>query len=189
MLKNKTRRPATKTPKTSRHSPPRRAKEEGAFSLDDWYASDDAKRRFGSVCQQVNEQGREIGLLGSEERPLLTLAHAESVEQAENEIEVSIDEAKADWSAVIAAALFYGTVFRIRGKKITRAVLRRHKVNRHAAIQYRRPQPEDLLQTVEHLIEELRGVCKHFDSTTNIIDRRFKEVWREKNGLPQQGIN
>jgi hypothetical protein len=37
-----------------------------------------------------------------------------------------------------------------------------------------------------HLIEELRGVCKHFDSTTNIIDRRFKEVWREKNGLPPQ---
>jgi hypothetical protein len=187
MLKSKSRKPAPKTSKTSPPSSPRPAKEETAFLLDDWYASDDAKRKFGSICQQVNEQGREIELLGSEERPLLTLVDAESVEQGENEIEISIDEAKADWSAVTAAALFYGTVFRIRGKNIIRAVLRRHKVNRHSAIhRYRRPQPEDLLQTVEHLIEELRGVCKHFDSTTNIIDRRFKEVWREKNGLPPQ---
>jgi hypothetical protein len=177
MLKTKIRAPASKT---FRAPPPR------APASKDWYSSDDAKRKFGAICQQVIEQGREIGLLGSEERPLLTLVNAESVEQAENEIEISIDEARADWSAVTAAALFYGTVFRIRGKKTTRAVLRRHKVNRHAAIhRYRRPQPEDLLQTVEHLIEELRGVCKHFESTTNIIDRRFKEVWREKNGLPQ----
>lgn len=176
-----------KKTKTSPPSSPRQPKEQKPFVLDDWYASEDAKRRFGSVCQAVNEQSREVDLLGAEDRPFLSLLDAELVPPAENEVEISIDEAKADWSAVIAAALFYGTVFRIRGKKIKRAVLRRHKVNRHGALKYRRPQIEDLPQTVSLLLEELRGVSKHFDDTTTLIDRRFKEVWRQKNnGLPPQ---
>ena len=171
--------------KPVRSTPPRQPKEQKPFVLDDWYASEDAKRRFGSVCQAVNEQSREVDLLGAEDRPLLSLLDAKLVPSAENEVEISIDEAKADWSAVTAAALFFGTVFRIRGKRIVRAVLRRHQFNRHGALKYRRPQIEDLPQTVSLLLEELRGVSKHFDDTTTLIDRRFDEVWREKNVVAQ----
>jgi hypothetical protein len=154
---------------------------EQAFELQDWYSSEDAKRRFGSICQAVNEEGREIELLGIEDRPLLSLVDASRVPKEKNEVEISIDEAKVDWSAVTAAALFFGTVFRIRGKRVVRAVLRRHPINRHSALKYRRPQIEDMGQTLSTFIEDFARVSKHFDETTELIQKRFKEVWRSQN--------
>lgn len=171
-------------PKSFRAGPARPVKEKKFFELEDWYPSDEAKRSLGSICQHVNEQGREIGLLGSEERPTLILVDARKVPVADNEVDIAIDEAKADWSAVTAAALFYGTVFRIRGKKIVRAVLRRHPVNRHSAIKYRRVQPEDLTLSVQHFLDDMRDIAKHFDETTDVIRRQFTADWRSKNMDP-----
>ena len=181
MVANRKRQPLSKTLKSDRSTPARRVREEKQFDLEDWYPSEDAKRSLGSICVQVNEQGREIGLLGSEDRPALTLIDAREVAIADNEVDVSIDEAKADWSAITAAALFYGTVFRIRGKKIVRAILRRHPVNRHSALQYRRLQPEDLEQSIQHFLDDMREIADRFDKTTDVIKRRFTDDWRGKN--------
>jgi hypothetical protein len=165
--------PKLKIPaKPLRRSRPPQAKRREEFLRRYWFASDEAKRNFGSLCLMVNERGREVGLLGREAEPLLTLVDARSVEPAEHEIEISIEKAKADWPAVTGAALLYGSTFRIRGQKVVRAVLRRHEVNRHPATNYYKP-PEEDMQTVE-LVEELRSLARRFDSIAAVLDRRTK---------------
>jgi hypothetical protein len=57
---------------------------------------------------------------------------------------VSPDEAKADWPAVILAAMLYGSVFRIHGNRVALATLRRHESNRHPATNYHCPATDDL---------------------------------------------
>ncbi len=165
--------PKLKIPaKPLRRSPPPQAERREEFLRKGWFASDEAKRNFGGLCQMVNERRREVGLLGREAEPLLTLVDARSVEPAEHEIEISIEKAKADWPAVTGAALLYGSTFRIRGQKVLRAVLRRHEVNRHPATKYYRPPAEDM-RTVE-LVQELRGLARRFDSIAAVLDRRAK---------------
>jgi hypothetical protein len=165
--------PKLKIPaKPLRRSPPPQAERREEFLRKGWFASDEAKRNFGSLCQMVNERQREVGLLGREAEPLLTLVDARSVEPAEHEIEISIEQAKADWPAVTGAALLYGSTFRIRGQKVMRAVLRRHEVNRHSATKYYRPPAEDM-QTVE-LVQELGGLARRFDSIAAVLERRAK---------------
>ncbi len=159
--------------KPLRRSPPPQAERREEFLRKSWFASDEAKRNFGGLCQMVNERRREVGLLGREAEPFLTLVDARSVEPAEHDIEISIEKAKADWPAVIAAALFYGSTFRIRGQKVMRAVLRRHEVNRHPATKYYRPPAEDMQKTVE-FVQELRGLARRFDSIAAVLDRRAK---------------
>jgi hypothetical protein len=164
--------PKLKVPaKRLRRALPIQTKRREEFFRKGWFASDEAKRNFGGLCQMVNERRRAVGLLGREAEPLLTLIDARSVEPAEHEIEISIERAKADWPAVTGAALLYGSTFRIRGQKVMRAVLRRHEVNRHPATKYCRP-PDDM-QTVE-LVEELRDLARRFDSVAAVLDRRSK---------------
>jgi hypothetical protein len=156
------------------------------FQLREWYSSDEVKRRLGSICQAVNEQGRTVGLLGSDRHPLIILENADDVEPIAGEEEVTIDEARADWSSITYAVLFLGTTFRIMGKKRARAVLRRHPENRHPALKYRAALPSDLgrvVTAIEKLLEELRGVCLRLESATDVIDRRFRETWRATHGL------
>ena len=103
------------------------------------------------------------------------MVDASLVPTEKNEVEISIIEAQTDWPSVTAAALLYGTVFRIRGKQIVRAVLRRHRINRHGALKYRRPQIEDISQTLSTFIEEFERLSKLFNETTDVIQKRFRE--------------
>ena len=156
------------------------------FELEEWYASDTAKRRFGSICQAINEQGAEIGILGSQVKPLLLLKDADAVDAAQGEVSISIDDAKANWSAVTAAALFFDTQFRIIGKKRERAVLMRHPRNRHDAFKYRRAKGRELtgvVQKLEQILDELRNTCERLDGSAEVISRRFREAWRTSIGL------
>ena len=160
------------------------------FSLDEWYSSDGAKRRLGSICKALNEEGETAYLLGSEDSPLLVLRDADDVEKIEGEIDVTIDEAKADWSALTAAALFYGSQFRIHGKRIERAVLYKHPNNEHSALKYRRSKTPDLAKIEKKLgnilydIRKLSKIADRFDASIDIIDRRFREIWRRSQSLP-----
>lgn len=157
------------------------------FELAEWYPSEAAKRRFGSICQAINEQGAEVGLLGAEDRPLLLLEDADAVLMGPSDVTISIDEAKANWSAITAAALFFGTQFRIVGKKRERAVLRRHPQNRHDALKYRRSQRRELtgvIQRLEQVLDELRGLCERLDQSAEVISKRFRDVWRTSQGFP-----
>jgi hypothetical protein len=157
------------------------------FELVEWYASETAKRRFGSICQAVNEQGAEVALLGSKETPLLLLKDADAIEVEPGEVTIAIDDAKANWSAVTAAALFYGTQFRIVGKKRERAVLCRHPENRHGALRYRRAKRRELnsvIQRLEAVLDELRGLCERLNVSADLIARRFRDVWRASQGVP-----
>jgi hypothetical protein len=120
-----------------------------------WYPSDEAKRGFGTLCQQAYDQG-EVGLFGREDAPLLILVDARSVERAAHEIDISIDEAKANWPAVTLAAMLYGSVFRVHANRAARAILRRHESNRHPAPRYyRRPATDYLAQSIDALRDDL----------------------------------
>jgi hypothetical protein len=108
-----------------------------AFSR--WYSSDEAKRRFGWICQAVNENAETIGLLGSENEPLLWLIDVDKFptnEVRQRLVEITIEEAQKNWSAVTSAALFLGVCFLIKGKKVERAVLVQHETNKHKAFKY-----------------------------------------------------
>jgi hypothetical protein len=137
-----------------------------------WYPSDEAKRSFGSLCQQAYDEG-EVELLGREDAPLLILVDARSVERAASEIDISIDEAKANWPAVTGAAMLYGSVFRIHGNRIARAILRRHGRNRHPATKYyRRPATDDLAQSIDELRDDLHEVIRRVEALAAALDRR-----------------
>jgi hypothetical protein len=176
------------------------------FELKDWYASDAAKRSLGTICQAVNEQGATIYLLGTEDKPLLVLADADEHKPEPSEIEISIDEAKADWPNITTAAAIYGTRFRIRGKKVVRAVLYRNPAARHPAERYFRSSSADadrLARQIEALAKDVRQlgqklarllvsrsnegldeIAKRLDRSADIIDRRFREAWRLSNNYP-----
>ncbi len=156
-------------------------------------------RRFGTICQMVNEQGATVRLLGSENSPLLILADADGHPRRDDEIGITIEEAKADWSAVTTAAAIYGTWFRIRGKKRDRAVLYRHHSNRHPAEKYLRVSSKNinnLAKQIEELAKEVRklgmkfslydlgDVSRRLDRAADIIERRFRDLWRISDGLP-----
>ncbi len=70
------------------------------LSLQEWYSSEDAKRSFGGICQRLNEVGGAVSLLGTREDPLLLLQDADGVPEEPGDIDITIDEAKSDWSAV-----------------------------------------------------------------------------------------
>lgn len=185
------RRPAKPQPKPS-------------FELAEWYSSETAKRRLGAICQAINEQGEKVALMGTEQRPLLLLEDADNSEPSQDEVEITIDEAKADWSSVIAAAMFMGTRFRIHGKKVQRAVLYRHPKNSHPALKYQRAQSLELkgiAQKLEDLLDEVRQLGRAIDLSSegpmgvlvsklerasDVFDRRFREVWRNSQNLPAQ---
>jgi hypothetical protein len=152
-----------------------------SFDLEEWYSSEDAKRHLGSICRALNVQKQTVQLLGPEEKPFATLAPAGSVRATQFDITILIDDAKANWSSITAAVLFFGSVFRISGTHHVHAVLQRHQFNRHPALQYRRPQLEDIPQNVSILLDDLREISDRFSNTTALIDRRFKEVWRGQN--------
>lgn len=175
-----------------------------AFELETWYSSETAKRSFSAICQAVNQQNRKTALLGTENRPLLVLEDADDSEPSEDEIEITIDEAKADWSSIIAATMFMGTRFRIHGKKVPRAVLYKHPKNSHPATKYRRAQPLELrgiARKLQELLDEVRQLRQIVDlssdgpfgiliskleKASDVMDRRFREVWRDSQELPAQ---
>lgn len=152
-----------------------------AFDLAEFYASEDAKRAFGGICLAVNVQGKQVALLGAAHKPLAMLSPAAAIPASQFEVSISIDDAKANWSSVTAAVLFFGTAFRISGTNFDHAVLQRHAINRHPAHRYRRPQLEDIPQNLDLLIDDMREMTDRFSKTTSLIDRRFREVWRDKN--------
>lgn len=174
MAKISTRRPVTRAKADWRSKA-------GSLDLAAWYSSEEAKRSFGSICRAVSVQETNVLLLGTEDRPLLLLTPANRTPASQFQVPLTIDEAKADWSAVTAAACLYGSAFRISGSHHEHAVLQRHQINRHGATRYRRPQLEDIPQNVGLLLDDLRGITDQFSATTNLIDRRFKEVWRDQN--------
>lgn len=188
MAKAPSRRAATKK-KTPPPPPP--------FELADWYSSEEAKRRFARICQTVNEEGRSIELLGTEDYPYLCLSDIEMEPAPENAYEITIEKAVADWSSVTNAALYFGTVFRIRGKRVLRAVLRRHPVNQPASFEYGRPQVEHLTDIASQMLEkqaialaEQREVLDAQRKATERFEaiwREFQKMWREANKLPPQG--
>lgn len=157
------------------------------FALRDWYPSEDAKRRLGAICQAVNETGARTYLLGTAERPYLLLEDADAADESADEWGISIDDAKANWSAVTAAALFFGARFRIQGKKRPRAILSAHPENRHPALRYRRPRDRNLSRIVDRLnaiTDDLGALFEGLANSADLIDRRFRDIWRGANGMP-----
>jgi len=168
----------------------------------DWYPSERVKRDLGTICRQVSQEHQEIMFLGSSKAPLLTLIDEKSVEEMPDEISISVDKAKADWSAVTSAALFFGHVFVIFVSKTPLAVLRRHNENRHGAIlRYSREDKmgrrgdhdlsevgalkarcERLLAKNKELVEENRRLRKRTRSDKKEIDylEEFRELEEEK---------
>lgn len=167
------------------------------FALAPWYASDDAKRSFGRIAQEVNDTGKSTTLLGNKENPLLVLEDADDHPPTPEEIIITIDEARADWSAITTAAALSDARFRIKGKRVERAVLSRHPDATHPARKYLRSQSIDanaLALRLEQLAKEVRALGQQLkrlgdldfltdrlDRSANVIDRRFKEIWRLAN--------
>lgn len=161
-------------------------KAKSPIQIDTWFSGEIAKRNFGALCKRVNSKKIEISLLGSEEQPLLILSNTKDVNQLHDETEISLDEAKANWSAVTAAALFFGTVFLVTLNKQKCAYLRRHNTNRHLAIvRYQRHSEDKLLKTAEIILDDMNSVCAKLDKSVTLMDSHFRKLWRESNGMPQ----
>lgn len=179
------------------------------FELQDWYSGEAAKRSFGRICQAVNEESKSTNLLGSKQSPLLILDDASWEDSLEGEVVLAIDEAKSDWSAVINAAML-GTRFRIKGRKVDRAVLYRLPDVKHPAEKYLRSpsagvnrialQLEDLANEIRKLPNAMKRVFLELDlgdfskiieslgRSSDLIDRRFRELWRVSEGLSAQEL-
>jgi hypothetical protein len=174
--------------------------------LASWYPSERAKRNLGTLCSAVFQQEKPIYLLGTADEPLLVLERL-AIEPGDEEI--SIDEARADWSNVTLAAAIYGTRFRIQRRRSTPsrvglvlAILHRCPEARHPAEKYLRSSSADanrLAERIEALAKEVRKLganlarlatddlieaTDRLDRAADIIDRRFRQLWRIADGLP-----
>lgn len=175
------------------------------FELANWYQGESAKRNFGRICQAVNDEGAQVGILGSENAPHLLLADIDGITDREGAVTITIEEAKADWSSVTHAAMLYGTKFIIHGKKIERAFLYRNDRSLHPATKYRQAQSDKsatIIRKLEEMLSEIKNLSRLRSSERNelkdmlagtarmneLINRRFTEVWRLANGYPTGGI-
>lgn len=152
-----------------------------AFELAPWYASEEAKRNLGSICREVFAMDTAVGLLGTPAEPLLVLERG--LPAGPDDVEVSIDEARADWSNVTLAAAIYGTRFRIQsrrhpsGRKILLeffVILHRHPKARHPAERYFRsvsPDAERLAQQIEALANEIRKLGQKLERVITGLER------------------
>ena len=159
------------------------------FDLKKWYASEDAKRSFGSICRAVNDRGQATTILGSSDRPYLILKDADDVPLEPWHISMSIDAMKADWSNVVIAAIHYGAVFRIQGKLKERAVLFAHPDNKPPARKYSRAKLGplgDVTSKLEAVLDELRELATKLDRSADVFLRRTREIWRQDNGYRNQ---
>ena len=137
-----------------------------------WYSSEHVRRHLGGLSKEVSQSGRCIYLLGTEDQPLVVLQQG-GITTYKKEIIIFRDTAIGDWSSIISAILFYGTIFRIKTKN-TEIVLRRHHVNKHPALCYRRPSEEDLESSVGYFLDEMRMVVSHFDDLIKEISKTIK---------------
>lgn len=157
------------------------------YDLAPWYSSEDAKRKLGTLCRAINVQGESVDLLGDEDTPLLVLVDAEDVRASAEDIAMTIDEARANWSAMTMAALLYGTQFRISSSTRERAVLRRHPRNRHPACRYRRSTDRnlrDVVRKLEEALNDIRNLRSTVADTNELLARRFRELWRASQDMP-----
>jgi hypothetical protein len=123
--------------------------------LASWYPSEQAKRNLGSICKAAFEQRKTVHLLGTADEPLLVLEH---LPIAPGDEEISIDEARADWSNVTLAAAIYGTRFRIQRRRSTPR-RESHPKSRHPAERYLRSPSADaerVAREIEVLAREVR---------------------------------
>jgi len=158
------------------------------FSLEDWYSSEEMKRRLGAICQAVDETGGKTSSMGRRDRPLIVISAARETPLDSEHVILSIDEAKADWSNVVSAALHYGTIFRIQGKAKERAILRAHPDNKPGARKYIRAKQGSLggvAGRLETILDELRDIARKIERSADIFLRRTTEIWRLENNYPQ----
>lgn len=183
------------------------------YVLKPWYSSEEAKRSLGSICKTCNVKGKKTHILGTSSKPLAIIEDADEHQDDTSDIIKTLDEARADWSAIIDAVLLYGTRFRISNNVgVDRAVLFRHPDNRHSAVRYQRSAKADvekLAQKLESLTAEVRklgsglkritssdwqravlglqtlpAIAGQLGQSAALIDRRFCEAWRLSDGLP-----
>ena len=146
--------------------------------LEGWYPGDTLKRSLAPIARAIGAQGISVDVLGTQGEPFAVLEPASSVPNSPGQVTLTMEEAKAKWSAITGACLFYGTEFRFVGTRYEHAVLRRHAVNRHDAVTYRVPQFDDAIQGLGEVVRELREVSERFSKSADIIERRFTEAWR-----------
>lgn len=170
-----------------------------AKALKPWYSSEEAKRALGFICQSVNEQGETVGIMGVPEEPQLKLMDVDLHDDEFDEI-IALDEARSHWANVTLATALFGTRFRIDGRKQPRAALIANANAPHPALQYRRPQSpgmraladrmEEVLNEIRRLNNgsgslmpfELYGLADRLDRSSDLIDRRFRQLWRIADG-------
>ena len=154
----------------------------------------------------MNEEGAEIGILGSESTPHLFLVDIDKIKDRADAVTITIEDAKADWSSVTHAAMLYGTKFIIHGKKVERAFLYRNDKSPHPAVKYRQPQSDQTAKIIRKLEETLNEIKKlgrirtfekdelgnllvGFERVNEVMERRFKDLWRVSHGYPTGGLN
>lgn len=124
-----------------------------------WYASEEAKRSLGTLCRAVQEKCNHVGLLGSEAYPLVWLSPANQIARAENEVSLTIEMARADWSAVMDAVVYFRVQFRIGSLAQDVAVLR-PTTTRPKAFSYFAQKPtvatlDDRVRALEEKLDQL----------------------------------
>lgn len=151
-----------------------------SFQLESWYSSDEAKRSFGIICHAVNVQNTTVDIMGTEDTPFAKLVPADTETKTQFEFRISTEDAKANWTTVSSAVIFFGSEFRIHGKH-EHAILKRNSENRHPAFRYRNAQIEDIPQNIMTLRDDLHELSQKISRNADLIDRRFKEIWRKQN--------
>jgi hypothetical protein len=167
--------------------------------LKPWYSSEEAKRALGFICQSVNEQGETVGIMGVPEEPQLKLMDVDLHDDEFDEI-IALDEARAQWANITLAVALFGTRVRIDGRKQPRAALIANANAPHPALRYRRPQPpgiKALADRVEEVLNEIRrlnnsggssapfelyALADRLERSSDLIDRRFRQLWRTADG-------
>ena len=174
-------------------------------ALQAWYSSDEAKRSLGFICQAVNELGETVNLLGSPEEPQLQMIDIDLYDGEYDEIS-TVDEVRANWTAVTLAAAIMGTRFRIDGRKRPRAALISNPSFPHPALRFKRPQsPETraLAERLEEVLNEIRrldnrigmpwtsseasdlaALADRMETSADVMMRNYRRDWRDASGYP-----
>jgi hypothetical protein len=167
-----------------------------------WYKSTELKDNLGHVFDVLSVWDGPISALGSRTRPLLDLLPLRGMEatQTKNLVSITSEDAKAEWKDVIAAILYGRTSFVVSRWRSDLLVMRpsgyepramdfihtyRERAGAEAAatlseaLDFNTKALNELRESMEERLDMVLG-------SQEIINRRFGEAWRQRNGYESE---
>lgn len=178
--------------------------------LKKWYPASLVKRKLGAIVQALNEKGGRVSFDGSADAPRFFLEDIDDVSLNGSEQHMGIDQVRTFWSEKLDHLRLTGERVVVDGSRKPRAVLYRNEAlakersrARKGAVSGQMREFRTILDSLGQLAQQLelatkkieddaafyRPILNRLDERLEVVDRRFAELWKERNASTREFRN